>query len=233
LLRTAGFEEVPTLSASVSNPWVRLPLEAPYVLAGDEWHVQTYNATGRGPEVELDIPAEPFLGWHDAPVVLLQANPGSDPGDREMYRRVWAAHACRQNLTAPGGAPIYLLADQVADTSAGGWWRNALKGLLPCGLGYRELAEKILVVQIHGYHSHPPSELWDLPSQAFGIALVRAAMKRNAVIIVASRHWYVAVATLDSYRLLVTKISPQTRALSRGNLGERGFEMVCGALRST
>ena len=220
----------------MDNPWLQLPDGPPYVLPEDEKVISGYNCRldrNDPRRVELDILPEPFLGYHDSPVLVLLANPGSDPGDREMFGRQWVDKANRESLRAPGGAPIYSLAEEVADTPGGGWWRSATKGLLAPGRDYSCLAQKILVVEFHGYHSPKSSDLGDaLPSQRFAFWLVREAVKMRKVIIVASasRSWYRSVPALEDYPLKVTKNSPQNRALSAGNLGVDGFRVVSAAL---
>jgi hypothetical protein len=59
-------------------------------------------------------------------------------------------------------------------------------------------------------------------------------MQQHRVIVIglAASQWYAAVPGLDEYSRKVTKNSPQTRALSRGNLGEAGFNMILTALDS-
>ena len=70
-----------------------------------------------------------------------------------------------------------------------------------------------------------------MPSQDFAIALVTAAMKRDAAIILgtASQFWHTRVPGLNTYHHLATKNSPQAKSLSPGNLGA-GYAIVSTAL---
>jgi hypothetical protein len=173
---------------------------------------------------------EPLLGYHDAPVLVLMANPGSVPADRRIDRS-WLTGANQQSLAAPGGTPMYCLDDRAAEFPGGQYWRAVTRGLLTPWRTFAHLASKILVVQYHGYHSARPSPLWGLPSQDFAIDLVTQAMSRDAAVIIgtASQFWRTHVPGLTRYRHLVTKNSPQTRSLSPGNLGD-GYAVVSAAL---
>lgn len=100
---SADLEENTDVSAIV-NPWVRTPPDEPYVLAEDSAAVHQWNASlvpGDPRVFELHVLPEPALGLHDAPVVLLMANPGSTPGDR-LIDRTWLTAANRQALLTPG-----------------------------------------------------------------------------------------------------------------------------------
>lgn len=215
------------------NPWTRPLCEPPYVLPEDRAVVDRWNASldaGDPKRIELHVLPEPFLGYHDAPVLVLMANPGSVPADRRIDRG-WLTEANQRSLAAPCGTPMYCLDDRAATFPGGQWWREATRGLLAPGRTFADLARKILVVQYHGYHSARPSPLWELPSQDFAVSLVTRAMSRDAAIIIgtASPFWRSHVPGLSSYRSLVAKNSPQTRSLSPGNLGI-GYQTVAAAL---
>jgi hypothetical protein len=218
----------------IANPWLSVLRDEPYVLPEDKAAVYRWNASlGQGDPrlIELHVLPEPVLGLLDAPVLVLMANPGSTPGDRQIDRS-WVTPANWEALSTPGGVPMYCLDDRAATFPGGIWWRDATRGLLAPGRTYADLAAKILVVQYHGYHSARPSLPRErLPSQDFAIALVTEAMSRDAAIIIgtASQFWLSRVPGLGSYRHLVTKNSPQSKSLSPRNLGD-GYAIVSAAL---
>lgn len=218
----------------IESPWLRTPRKAPYVLPEDKPAVDHWNASldpADPRRIELHVLPEPTLGLHDAPIVVLMASPGSTPGDRHIPRE-WLTRANWDSLLTPGGTPMYSLDDRAATFPGGIWWREATQGLLETGRTYEDLASRILVVQYHGYHSAKPSlPSRDLPSQGFAIALVTAAMKRDAAIIIgtASNFWLARVPGLGRYRYLVRKNSPQSKSLGPGNLGD-GYAVVAAAL---
>jgi hypothetical protein len=175
---------------------------------------------------------KPFLGYHDAPVVVLMSNPGIDPADRTIDRS-WLTPANRESLTAPNGTAIYSLSERVASTPGGIFWRSFTKGLLAARRDYEVLARRILAVQLHGYHSRRPGRPREtLPSQHFQFSLVRSAMNRKAVIIVAygGPSWYMHLPELRRYDKTVIKVSPQTRSIGLGNLTPEGRRLVMAAL---
>lgn len=71
-----------------------------------------------------------------------------------------------------------------------------------------------------------------LPSQPFGFGLVRAALDRDAVVVLAraARFWRVAIPELGHYDRVVTTRSVSNAAMSVANPGEHGFAMVAEAL---
>lgn len=165
----AGGGIMQVMSAVVS-PWVRLSGGEPYVLAEDKPVVDCWNARLSPDDprrLELHVLPEPFLGYHDAPVLILMANPGSVPGDRRIDRD-WVTRANQQALAAPGGTVTYSLDDKAGAFPGGIWWRGMTRGLLAPGRTYADLAARLLVVQWHGYHSAKPSLPPErLPSQDF------------------------------------------------------------------
>jgi hypothetical protein len=217
------------------NPWRGLDAAAPYVTADDEPYVRAWNASLPEGEdspffLDLSLPPEPFLGPHDAPVVVLSANPGNAPGDAAAYQRIGVSGRLAE-IAGEGGAPLRWLADDVRGTPGGTWWRTTLGALNK--YGYGELARCVLDVEFHGYHSARWRALpVTLPSQWFGFSLVEQAITRDAVIVLtrAEREWKVAVPELAGYRRLVQAKSPRTSSLSPGNLGPEGFRLVTDAI---
>jgi hypothetical protein len=220
--------------SGVVSPWVRLPDRNPYVLPEDKPVVDWWNSRlgpGDPRRLELHVLPEPFLGYLDAPVLILMANPGSVPADRHIDRE-WVTRANQQALTVPGGTVMYSLDDKAAAFPGGIWWRRMTRGLLAPRRTYADLAARLLVVQWHGYHSVRPSLPTErLPSQDFAVDLVSRAMDRQAPIIIgtAGPFWRSRVPGLSAYPGLITKNSPQAMSLSERNLGS-GYAAVSAAL---
>jgi hypothetical protein len=224
-----------TVELAVANPWTGLADEAPYVLSADCRAIDRFNSALPDDDphrLYLGVLPEPFLGYHDAPVVVLMSNPGIGPADRTIDRS-WLIPANRESLTAPNGTAIYSLSERVASTPGGIFWRSFTKGLLAARRDYEVLARRILAVQLHGYHSRRPGRPREtLPSQHFQFSLVRSAMNRKAVIIVAygGPSWYMHLPELRRYDKTVIKVSPQTRSIGLGNLTPEGRRLVMAAL---
>lgn len=121
---TAGAGEAENAGVStLVNPWIGTPSHAPYVLAEDSAAVDQWSASLVPGDPRLIVPhvlPEPALGLHDAPVVLLMANPGSTPGDRQIDR-TWLTPANWQALITPGGTPNCNLDDRAAAFPGGRW----------------------------------------------------------------------------------------------------------------
>jgi hypothetical protein len=219
------------------NPWRGLDSSTPYVTADDEPYVMAWNdSLPEGKDspffLDLGLPPEPFLGSHDAPVVVLSANPGHAPDDAAAYQRIGASGRLAE-IAGEGGAPLRWVADDVRGTPGGKWWRKTLGALNKAGYGFDELARCVLDVEFHGYHS----ARWHafpvtLPSQRFGFGLVEQAITRDAVIVLtrAEREWKVAVPGLAGHGRLIRAKSWQTSSLSPGNLGPEGFRLVTDAI---
>jgi len=105
----------------IVSPWEHTPRTEPYVLPEDSAVVRQWNASlaPRDPRlIELHVLPEPALGPHDAPVLLLMANPGSTPGDR-MIDRTWLTPRNWDALLKDGGTLNYNLDARAADYPGG------------------------------------------------------------------------------------------------------------------
>jgi hypothetical protein len=95
------------MGSSAENPWGNLREQAgAYILKDDEAAIRSFNAslTPQDPRrIELHVLPEPFLGFHDAPVVVLLANPGSVVEDRHIepfldhWRELGSDHNARRH----------------------------------------------------------------------------------------------------------------------------------------
>ena len=221
-----------------TNPWPDLPEQPEYVLDVDRRYLDAYNALLSDDDprrINFTVPPEPFLGLHDAPVVVLSCNPAFSDGAVDQFTVPGFMDGALANLRTPGGAAIYPLEDRFSATPGGKWWRKRLKGLLAGGEdSFEQLARRILSVEFHGYWSpNWEAPLVTLPSQPYSFGLVEAAIQRNAIIILtrARRHWMQAVPDLIGYENLLTTNTQRSAVLSKGNLGEVGHQMVIEALQ--
>jgi hypothetical protein len=228
---------VRTLSCVASvNPWLELPSRAPFILPADEPHVDAFNAaldqSNTTHRIIEDWPPGPFAGCLGAPVVVLLANPGwSETGLAEQCAP-GALKPILEAIMTPEGTPVWPLTDRFADTEPGKWWRARTRDLAVEVGGFGVLARRLLMVELHGYHSREwVAPRVTFPSQRYGFELVRAAMDRGGLIVVARcmRHWHAAVPGLRQYENQVGLASPRSGYLSRGNL-KKNFPKVVGVL---
>lgn len=222
---------------AMENPWATVPDEAPFVPPCDRLHVEAFNDAYPDQDVRLavELPPDPWLGLWEAPVVMLQMNPSVGPGDDETYARPEVRFLNRYNLIKePGDIPHYWLDPSVEDTYAGRWWQRTMRHLIDA-TGIAPVRNGVLVLEFHGYHAPRHQALpVTLPTQAFGFELLRAALSRDAVVIMnrALRPWRIAVPELGSHRRVVLGTNPRASNLSPGCLGPDGFELVVEAIRN-
>lgn len=72
------------------SPWDDLPDERPWVLPDDRPYVDAFNRHMKKNQdyvIDLDLFPEPCLGNRQAPVVVLNRNPGIGESDRLVHRR--------------------------------------------------------------------------------------------------------------------------------------------------
>jgi hypothetical protein len=175
---------------------------------------------------------EPFLGRFDADVILLNLNPGFAPENIGVHRRPDFVRVVRRTLRGtPQPYPFYYL-DPEKDGGGFRWWHSRLAHLI-CETSEKVVAQGVLCVEYFPYHSlrfgHAAIRV---PSQEFGFSLVRAALRRRALVIVmrARRLWEGAVPELRGYQYLFRLNSPQNVMITRRNCPS-GFEAVLRRLK--
>jgi len=222
----------------MTNPWIRLPNKAPFILLEDQEVIEAFNKkrSGKKTEIMLDQLPSPYVGDPKAPVVILNLNPAyAKESAREssfsLYEKI--ARANFEHIFSD--YPFYPLNPDLKDVSAAGhdWWSKACLGdLIPeSRLNFEKFSEKIFCVEFLPYHSERNG--WKgsvLPSQKYAIALVEAAVDRGALIIIMwgnrnKRTWFEAVPTLASANVITLR-NPQCKKISKGNLNEGAFEKI-------
>jgi hypothetical protein len=177
----------------------------------------------------LDILPEPFLGRPDAPLVLLNLNPGYKPADRDRHRDPIFAARSRGNLIHSNAEyPFYLL-DPELTTS--GWWNRKLRPLI-AAVTLRTVGRNVLCVEYFPYHSKRfRHRQLRVPSQQYGFWLVRQAISRNAMIVLlrSQRLWFHAVPELESHDRLCRLRSVQNTTFSPKNCPD-GFSSAVDIL---
>jgi hypothetical protein len=224
----------------VVNPWTATPASPPYVLEVDRPYVEAWNqginAGRERTRLRLEILPEPAVGPRDAPLVLLGRNPGwagTEPADHAPPHRT---AALRANLADdPAGHIHPYLTEAFAGTAGGEWSRRCMRAVVArSGIGYEDLARRLLSVEFHGYHSQDWAALpVTLPSQWYGFDLVARAIERGAVIVVlrGRKDWDVAVPGLRGYPRRFSTNTVRSASVSPGNLPQGVFDLVTDAIR--
>jgi len=197
----------------MGNPWMKLPDNAPFVLPNDAPEIHNFNQKqikrltkqGKPPDpdknnslIDLKLLPEPFLGNPQAPVVLLNLNPGWDSTDACWHEKEDFKQKNRDNLEHKNVPyPFYLLHPNLSQSPGGLWWRRHLRELIN-KVGLKAVATGVLVVELFPYHSGRFGFKGAVPSQQYSVSLVEQAIRRGAMIVVlrAEKQWVNAVPQL-------------------------------------
>ena len=187
---------------SICNPWKELPVDAPFVLAEDRSLVEQFNArVDEEYRLHVELLPDPFIGNPAAPIVLLNLNPGFKEDDLDAHRDPYFIRACRNNLLhTQSEYPFYYL-DPCLRSPGCHWWEGKLKQLLLAAPRQR-VAQSLFCVELFPYHSEQFKEMrTPLPSREYSLELVRAAMRRDVLVVVmrSLEPWFVAVPELMNY----------------------------------
>jgi len=217
----------------MDNPWRELPGAPDFVLPSDAALVDGFNQRARDrTRIRLELLPEPFLGNLDAPIVLLNLNPGFSEYDHLFHNSALGRELITRNLVHESlEFPFYLL-DPRAETAPGsGWWRQRLRQFVDA-VGRIEAAHRILCIEYLPYHSARYDSQLDrvaLPSQEYSRLLVRQAMERDAYFVHMRKknsRWFEWIPELETYPHSATVKNHQRPFISRGNLPEHFDELV-------
>jgi len=220
--RVAAFERL-----VADNPWRHLPLTGELVLPEDAAAATPFD---------LALPPVPWQGpAFTARVLLLTRNPRSDPAVEQDLRDPAVRLLYRAQLSGVAAFPWFDPA--LAGTSGARYWRGLLRHLVDA-VGEAAIASAFATVQYGAYFSSRwPVEAAPLASGAFTARVVRSALARGAVVIVAraDRDWTARVPELvtgsDAGTVLrLTGLPLHRPALTRVRLAPDGFARVVAAL---
>lgn len=211
------------------NPWLGLPEEAPFVLPQDQRAVERFNSRAKDEHrVIVDLLPEPHIGTLDAPVVLLNLNPGFSQEDYEVHARAeFKAALLRTVRGEPSPFPFYYM-DPDQEGAGHRWWQQRLRPLIEA-TSIEAVANRVLCVELFPYHSKQfAHSKISLPSRRFALELVRSAMSRRALIVILRgyQYWSVEIRDLGAYRRVLRLNSPQNVTISRGNCPQGFGEIV-------
>jgi hypothetical protein len=184
--------------------------------------------------LQTDVRPQPFLGSEDAPIVLLNLNPGFAECDYLDFEDSYTLEVWRKNLLhEPLVYPFYSLDPKLSHTGGARWWRKKLKEPIQIA-GEQVVANTFLCIEYFPYPSRKFKAMRSLlESQRYSFDLANQAIDRNAVIVVmrAQDRWERAVPRLVGYSRLFTLNSSQSGAISRKNCID-GFPVIESILRN-
>ncbi|MCH7764489.1 MAG: hypothetical protein IIB95_12255 [Candidatus Marinimicrobia bacterium] len=214
----------------MKNPWKKLSQTAPFLLESEKEQILTFNESAK-PIVKIQhhVLPEPYIGNPDAPVILLNLNPGYADEDIEYYQtefvfRLWRKNLFHQTMEYP----FYILHPEF-DQDLGGtrWWRLKLRQMIEiCGV--KKVANNICCIEYFPYHSMRYKPLKTvLESQEYNFEMVRKILRNQAIIVMMRRekNWVSVIPELINYKHLYRLNSKQNVAVSRNNCPE-GFPKI-------
>ncbi len=214
----------------MENPWSDLPETPPFVLPSDERAVAAFNARSR-PEhfLHLELIPEPFLGSPDAPIVLLNLNPGFDGRETRFDSNdAFFVQLSRNNLLhREQDFLFYLLNPRISGSLGYQWWARKLREPI-LAAGARKVARKVLCIEYFPYHSVRYKQFSSpLQSQLYSFHLARQAVARGALIVImrGNAAWFDAVPELRSCPDAYSLNSAQNVTISLRNCPE-GFPKI-------
>jgi hypothetical protein len=224
------------------NPWHHLPSKPPFILPSDVAAVSSFNKRVKRRFRIIDhlLPV-PYLGLPSAPIVLLNLNPGYNYQDetRQTTKRfVRASRNCLLHKDNKFPFGFYFLDFRIegsdGDLGPGSqWWRKKFGSWMLGEFGRDVAARTFFCVQYFPYRSREFRHLGIiLDSQRYGFQLVRAALKRNATIIImrSARLWHEAVPELRRHPHVFALKNPRNPTLTKRNCG-KGFQYIVRALK--
>jgi hypothetical protein len=228
-------------SFSIANPWKDLPDQPLFVLDADRAIINAHNKQFEESSsyyVHISVLPEPFLGRPDAPVVLLNLNPGwNEEKDPSNHSRPEFIKRNRENLLHVSSEyPFYLL-DPSLRPNRTEWWDKRLGDLIDAigskTVGPKAVAQNVLCVEYFPYHSKRYKKCERLPSQDYSFALAKDAVERDAVILLmrGKQRWTNAVPSLSSYKRLFFPSSFQCAYISRNNYSA-GFDAAVAEIKA-
>ena len=226
---------------AITNPWSQLPRKAPYQVPSDAEFIQKINGQYKNTDplkIHFELLPEPYLGRHDAPVVLLGLNPGFDEMDEQAHVNPSFRRKSRANLMQTAkDYPFFLLDPSLHFAPGHHWWRRKLEPLMaalndPSGV---ITANHVLCVELFPYHSKRcPSlrRIADLPSQQYSFDVVRQAIERDALVLImrGTRQWVDAIPKLRDYGYKEAATSPQNPVINEKQF-KKLFKKVITRLR--
>ncbi len=225
---------------AMQNPWVNLPLSAPFILDCDRQIVDQFNIEAtKEYRFNLQTPPLPFIGDPmTAKVILLQLNPGSDfsPGFIEpneiLEHQIFPTldQDNRNNIIHRYGEfPFYYLNPAHRLISGFRYWSRIFSPMISDIQDYQRIANNVSCLEYLPYHSVQAQALNSiLESQKYGFDLLTAVLCRKATVIVmrGEDRWLKSVPALKDFKYLTPR-SPRNPIIS-----ERNFPETFGEIRS-
>lgn len=220
------------MTTGIENPWQDIPDHPPFVAPSDTQILSGFDSELPDFELHLDLMPLPWLGAKDAPIVLLNLNPGYDEIDLEHETDRFTLLAKRMLAHEPINHPFFLL-DPGITAPGNAWWSKRLRILIE-RVGLEAVTGGVLCLEYFPYHSKSfKKHQGILPSQHYTFQLLRNAMDRGAIVVAlrSLKFWQEpnAVPELGMYPNLFKLKNPQSVYLTPNNCPS-GFHAIVDRL---
>jgi len=218
----------------MTNPWLELRSDPPYILPMDERQIREHNSRRHeSSKLALESIPEPFIGNPEtAKVVLLLLNPGHNQYESEAHRHPDLKEALFRNLRGePRPYPFFPLNPSLSWSPTAKWWLPRTRELREStGLDCLTLSEKLLAIEWFPYHSRnsglPTRRLCE--SQKYTFELAKTMLATKFVVRMRSvNHWS---AVDPRFRDIPSLKNPRSGYISRSNTEGNLFERIVEAL---
>jgi hypothetical protein len=209
---------------------------APFVSPDDITHIEKFNSSQpQATKLETDLIPEPYLGNPNAPILLLNLNPGYDP--REVPYHNSDNHfisLSRANLVhADMKYPFYLLDPSISFSLGHQWWSRKLKPLIQSA-SPAAVARSLFCVEYFPYHSRRYRfSKTSFPSQGYSFWLASQSILTAETIVLmrGARYWFSQFPTLEHHPKLIELQSVQNVTISQRNC-TKGYQLLESIVRS-
>ena len=218
----------------MENPWASYSLknETPKFHSLDLAHALAFNRliAGNPNYVLADyLDPYPYTGNPDANVFVLLANPGiSEPQknpDFRMHTRFTERNLENLRHESADTFISWIHSPENPEREVD-WWIPRIKNVVQ-DTSLERVSKNLFFINFHPYNSVSWFRIpFTFPTQEYLFQLVRAAMSRNALIVLARNElgWCTAIPELLEYKGLVKFKSTRSAHVSRKNLGSEAYE---------
>ncbi|MCL2128828.1 MAG: hypothetical protein FWH35_00545 [Treponema sp.] len=218
----------------MDNPWVNLKIdkEGQYVLDIDRKEKIKEMKGLRGVyELKLDLFPEPFTGSPEAPVYLLNLNPGfseNDKSEMPMIKDFVFRNYKHQKMEYP----FYNLDPKLKDTGGSNWWRQIMGQLLKKIKDDKLVSQKIFCIEYFPYHSKKYRVGFELKSQKYSRFLIKKAIKDKKLIVIMRKENELISLLGDAIKkhidngMVISCKNIRRPWISKGNFCDNGFDKI-------
>lgn len=219
----------------MNNPWLDFNISDHMVHPLDEDSVAYHNRTSKAEHQFLTyLPPEPWIGNLNASLVVLYSNPGATINNTKRVFQTGhdlVVEKSIQNLKQTlKNFPHFHFDPALANTEGATWFLQRYRWLIE-QVGISAVSKNLLTCELAPYHSlkwkEPKRPIY---TQSFTNHLIRSAMDRRALILVArsKRIWFNHIPELEKYPRTIYPNSINA-SVSPGNY-PRDFESIVAAV---